>query len=174
MFVHPSIHPLADEPSGCFHPQDAVHYTAVSSPVGVIQAPALSSPRCSRDVTAGSWDTCVSHSLGSQCTISCSSSPFFPASGPAKAPVPAPVFAVLLPGQQEHSERLLPGRPGHDVVAGECPQPLPPLLARGPHLTPRSACICIPAVTACVLLTPRVNPRPGQGGRDGAEAGRGP
>lgn len=36
------------------------------------------------------------------------------------APTSASVLAVFMPGQQEHSEWLLPGGPGHDVVAGEC------------------------------------------------------
>ena len=33
LFIHPSIHPLVDEPLGCFHSQAAVSYTAVSSHV---------------------------------------------------------------------------------------------------------------------------------------------
>lgn len=44
-------------------------------------------------------------------------------------------FALLadgLSGQQEHSERLLPGRPGHGLVAGEFAHVLTSPLSTGP------------------------------------------
>lgn len=49
-----------------------------------------------------------------------------------RVPISASVLAVLMSGQQEHSERLLPGGPGHDVVAGEWPL-TPPTPAWGVH-----------------------------------------
>ena len=136
---------------------------------GVIRAPALSSPGCSRE---------------QNCWVS--GSPVCPTLWGASALFPTVVAHCSLPLAQRRLQFLPLSlqsscRASRNTVRGyflagrdmtwwpvSAPQPLPPLLALGPHLTPRSACICIPAVTSCVLLTPRITPRPGQGGRDGA------
>lgn len=57
--------------------------------------------------------------------FSATTAPFYILSNVCQAPMSASVLTVLMPGQQEHGERLLPSGPGHDLVAGEC-TPTPP------------------------------------------------
>ena len=76
-----------------------------------------------------------------------------------------------MPGQQEHGERLLPGGPGHDLVAGECSLPLPRIRSRM-QVLPRGSSLR----SLCVSSSPKVTARGGGGGpaMGQVEAGKGP
>lgn len=91
---------------------------------------------------------CVSKSLGSQRTVSAAA---------ARATRGLQFPPLSLQSSCRASRNTVSGYflAGRDMTWGPVSAPclLPPLLPVGPHLISRSALICIPAVTMCVLLT---------------------